>query len=92
MHFLCILGEGDITEHRNCNAGYVCYKSEWDINSLQSKPNKIPAEQCKSNQMFCIKPGYDDICSQLTTIVTSQNCGNASLQLIKNITVGMCKE
>ncbi|XP_044054304.1 receptor-type tyrosine-protein phosphatase C-like [Siniperca chuatsi] len=68
--------------------GYVCYRSDWDISSSLSTSNKISAEPCKSdNKAFCIKPGYDDICSDLITTFTSGHCVDSPFSLNKSITV-----
>ncbi|XP_051231656.1 receptor-type tyrosine-protein phosphatase C-like [Dicentrarchus labrax] len=59
----------------SCIPGYVCYRSEWNIRSSFSTPNTILAVPCQSDRnTICIKPGYNDICSDLTTIFTSGNC------------------
>lgn len=74
VHHLCISAEMDIQDVR-CIPGYVCYRSDWDISSSLSTSNKI--EPCKSDmKTFCIKPGYKDICTDLTTNFTSGNCMN----------------
>ncbi|XP_070764618.1 receptor-type tyrosine-protein phosphatase C [Enoplosus armatus] len=78
----------DDIENGNCTPGYVCYRSHWNISSSLSTSNNIPAEPCKSDKKtFCIKPRYDDICTDLTTTFTSGNCLNSSFSLTKNITV-----
>ncbi|XP_042272636.1 receptor-type tyrosine-protein phosphatase C isoform X2 [Thunnus maccoyii] len=64
----------------NCTPGYLCYKSDWNISSVQITANNIEAVQCPSdNKTFCIKPGYDDICTNLTTTFTQAKCVNFSL-------------
>ncbi|XP_054458931.1 receptor-type tyrosine-protein phosphatase C [Anoplopoma fimbria] len=74
-------------EEGSCMPGYVCYRSNWDISSSLSTKNYIPAMPCKSNNTeFCIKPGYNDICTNLTTSFTSGKCG-AFFHLTKDITV-----
>ncbi|XP_054459270.1 uncharacterized protein LOC129094971 isoform X4 [Anoplopoma fimbria] len=74
-------------EEGSCMPGYVCYRSNWDISSSLSTKNYIPAMPCKSNNKeFCIKPGYNDICTNLTTSFTSGKCG-AFFHLTKDITV-----
>ncbi|XP_073331810.1 uncharacterized protein [Pagrus major] len=84
------MSQSDITDVSNpasCIPGYVCYQSEWDISSSMSTSDDIPAESCTSdNKTFCIKPGFKDICSDLTTTFTSGNC--SSFSLTKSITVG----
>ncbi|XP_040895647.1 receptor-type tyrosine-protein phosphatase C-like [Toxotes jaculatrix] len=77
--------KNDIEDEANCISGHVCYRSNWDISSLQSTP--APAEQCGS-KVFCFKPGITDICSDFTTTLTSENCGNSSFSLTKHIPVG----
>ncbi|XP_049443512.1 uncharacterized protein LOC125895592 isoform X2 [Epinephelus fuscoguttatus] len=67
--------------------GYVCYQSDWDISSSLSTSNNIPAQPCKSsNTELCIKPDYNDICTDLTTTFTSGDCAN-TFSLTKSITV-----
>ncbi|XP_041790791.1 receptor-type tyrosine-protein phosphatase C isoform X2 [Chelmon rostratus] len=66
---------------------YVCYRSEWDISSSIST---IPVKT-RANKTFCIKPSYDDICSNLTTTFTSENCRNSSFSLTKSIGVEFLK-
>ncbi|XP_040895639.1 receptor-type tyrosine-protein phosphatase C-like isoform X2 [Toxotes jaculatrix] len=79
------INENDIEVEANCISGHVCYRSNWDISSLQSTP--APAEQC-GNKVFCFKPGINDICSDFTTTLTSENCGDSSFSLTKHIPVG----
>ncbi|XP_074490882.1 uncharacterized protein LOC141767463 isoform X2 [Sebastes fasciatus] len=70
----------------SCMPGYVCYQSDWNISSSLSASNNVPAEPCKTdNKMFCIKPGFDDICTDLTTTFRS-DC-TASFDVTKSITV-----
>ncbi|XP_051231654.1 receptor-type tyrosine-protein phosphatase C-like [Dicentrarchus labrax] len=72
----------------SCIPGYVCYRSEWNIRSSFSTPNTILAVPCQSDRnAICIKPGYNDICSDLTTIFTSGNCVNSSFIKTKSISV-----
>ncbi|KAI3368594.1 hypothetical protein L3Q82_025608, partial [Scortum barcoo] len=79
----------DDVEDIRCTPGYVCYRSEWDISSSLSASNKIPAEPCRSDKKaFCIKPSFNDICSELTTTFTSGNCVN-SFSFTTSIRVGM---
>uniref|UniRef100_G3NYJ1 Receptor-type tyrosine-protein phosphatase C n=1 Tax=Gasterosteus aculeatus aculeatus TaxID=481459 RepID=G3NYJ1_GASAC len=76
----------DDVQNGTCMSGYVCYRSEWDSSSLSTSYN-IPAEQCKSdNKTFCIKPRYNDICTDLTTTFTSEHC-RTSFNLTRSITV-----
>ncbi|XP_040895632.1 receptor-type tyrosine-protein phosphatase C isoform X2 [Toxotes jaculatrix] len=81
------MSKNDIEDEANCISGHVCYRSNWDISSLQSTPMKIPAEQC-GNKVFCFKPGINDICSDFTTTIPSDNCRNSSFSLTKHIPVG----
>ncbi|XP_068563645.1 receptor-type tyrosine-protein phosphatase C isoform X2 [Cebidichthys violaceus] len=75
----------DDVEDGSSMLGYVCYRSEWDISSFQPTSNNMSFKPCKTgNNMFCIKPDYNDICTDLT--FTSKECG-ASFTLNKNITV-----
>ncbi|XP_077964323.1 receptor-type tyrosine-protein phosphatase C isoform X2 [Gasterosteus aculeatus] len=79
------MSEYDV-KNGTCMSGYVCYRSEWDSSSLSTSYN-IPAEQCKSdNKTFCIKPRYNDICTDLTTTFPSENC-RTSFNLTRSITV-----
>ncbi|GLD49819.1 receptor-type tyrosine-protein phosphatase C [Lates japonicus] len=80
------LSKGDIKNVTSCIPGYVCYQTDWDITSLQSIPNKIQDERC-GNKTLCVKPGYNDICSDLTTTITSENCGNSSFSFTKSISI-----
>uniref|UniRef100_A0A8C9XHV9 Receptor-type tyrosine-protein phosphatase C n=1 Tax=Sander lucioperca TaxID=283035 RepID=A0A8C9XHV9_SANLU len=83
---LCFSGEGDISEG-SCKPGYVCYRSDWDISSSLFSSNNIPAEKCTNGStFFCIKPRYDDICTDLTTTFTSETC-LGSFNLTRSITV-----
>ncbi|XP_037625441.1 receptor-type tyrosine-protein phosphatase C-like isoform X1 [Sebastes umbrosus] len=80
------MSEDDIKDV-SCMPGYVCYQSEWDISSSLSASNNVPAKPCKTdNKTFCIKPGFDDICTNLTTTFRS-DC-TASFDVTKSITVG----
>ncbi|XP_073332584.1 uncharacterized protein [Pagrus major] len=84
------MSQSDITDVSNpasCIPGYVCYQSEWDISSSMSTSDDIPAESCTSDsKTFCIKPGFNDICSDLTTTFTS-GLFCSSFSLTKSITV-----
>ncbi|KAK1897605.1 Receptor-type tyrosine-protein phosphatase C [Dissostichus eleginoides] len=76
----------DDIEDGSCMPGHVCYRSDWDISSSLSTSNNISAETCKSDkQEICIKPRYNDICTNLTTTFTSGNCANA-FSLTRSIT------
>ncbi|XP_049443500.1 receptor-type tyrosine-protein phosphatase C-like isoform X1 [Epinephelus fuscoguttatus] len=80
------MNETDIKEG-SCMHGYVCYQSDWDISSSLSTSNNIPAQPCKSsNTELCIKPDYNDTCTDLTTTFTSGDCAN-TFSLTKSITV-----
>ncbi|KAL7396682.1 hypothetical protein ABVT39_009786 [Epinephelus coioides] len=80
------MSKGDIKEG-SCMRGYVCYQSDWDISSSLSTSNNILAEPCKSNNTgLCIKPDYNDICTDLTTTFPSGDCAN-TFSLTKSITV-----
>ncbi|XP_031164337.2 receptor-type tyrosine-protein phosphatase C-like [Sander lucioperca] len=80
------ISEGDISEG-SCKPGYVCYRSDWDISSSLFSSNNIPAEKCTNDStFFCIKPRYDDICTDLTTTFTSETC-LSSFNLTRSITV-----
>ncbi|XP_067452631.1 receptor-type tyrosine-protein phosphatase C [Thunnus thynnus] len=60
----------------SCLPGYLCYKSDWDISSVQI--NNLTAMRCPSdNKTFCIKPGYNDICTNLMTTFTQEKCVNS---------------
>ncbi|XP_059196355.1 receptor-type tyrosine-protein phosphatase C-like [Centropristis striata] len=79
-----VMEKGDITDG-SCMPGYVCYRSDWDISSSLSKPNNL--SPCKSDKtQFCIKPGHNDTCTDLTTTFTSGHCNN-SFSLTKEISV-----
>ncbi|KAI3368598.1 hypothetical protein L3Q82_025600 [Scortum barcoo] len=86
VHHLYISDETDIT-NVNCTSGYVCYRSEWDISSSLSASNNTEPYR-SDKKAFCIKPGFNDICSELTTNFTSGNCVN-SFSFTTNISVGM---
>nr|XP_033477812.1 receptor-type tyrosine-protein phosphatase C isoform X2 [Epinephelus lanceolatus] len=80
------MSETDIKEG-SCMPGYVCYQSDWDISSSLSTSNNISAVPCKSsNTELCIKPDYNDICTDLTTTFTSGDCAN-TFSRTKSITV-----
>ncbi|XP_034385893.1 uncharacterized protein LOC117729182 [Cyclopterus lumpus] len=77
----------DEVKDGSCMPGYVCYQSDWDISSSLSTSDNISAEQCKSDiREFCIKPGFNDICTNVTSTFTSGKCG-ASFSLTNNIPV-----
>ncbi|XP_059197945.1 receptor-type tyrosine-protein phosphatase C isoform X2 [Centropristis striata] len=79
-----VMEKGDITDG-SCMPGYVCYRSDWDIRSSLSKPNNL--SPCNSDKtQFCIKPGHNDTCTDLTTTFTSGHCNN-SFSLTKEIPV-----
>uniref|UniRef100_A0A671Y4V1 Receptor-type tyrosine-protein phosphatase C n=1 Tax=Sparus aurata TaxID=8175 RepID=A0A671Y4V1_SPAAU len=78
----------DVSNTSSCIPGSVCYWSEWDISSSMSTSDHIPVQSCQSdNNTFCIKPGLNDICSDLTTTFTSGNC--SPFRLTKNIPVDL---
>uniref|UniRef100_A0A8C3AVG1 Receptor-type tyrosine-protein phosphatase C n=1 Tax=Cyclopterus lumpus TaxID=8103 RepID=A0A8C3AVG1_CYCLU len=65
----------DEVKDGSCMPGYVCYQSDWDISSSLSTSDNISAEQCKSDiREFCIKPGFNDICTNVTSTFTSGKC------------------
>ncbi|XP_071342220.1 receptor-type tyrosine-protein phosphatase C isoform X2 [Trachinotus anak] len=76
----------DDIEDVSCLPGHVCYRSDWDISSSLSTPNRNPSVRC-DNKTFCVKPGYDDICSDFTTSFTSENCSKVSFSRTTNIPV-----
>ncbi|XP_036969780.1 A-agglutinin anchorage subunit-like [Acanthopagrus latus] len=77
----------DVSNTSPCVPGSVCYWSEWDISSSMSTSDHTTAQSCTSDsKIFCIKPAFNDICSDLTTTFTSGNC--SSFNLTKNIPVG----
>ncbi|XP_036970862.1 receptor-type tyrosine-protein phosphatase C [Acanthopagrus latus] len=84
------MSQSDIKNVSNtspCVPGSVCYWSEWDISSSMSTSDHITAQSCTSDsKIFCIKPAFNDICSDLTTTFTLGNC--SSFRLTKNIPVG----
>ncbi|XP_039984091.1 receptor-type tyrosine-protein phosphatase C isoform X2 [Xiphias gladius] len=65
----------------------VCFRSSWNISSIQSTHNEIKVEQIK-NKTICFKPGYNDICSDFTATVTPENCKNSSFSFTQNISLG----
>ncbi|XP_067452634.1 receptor-type tyrosine-protein phosphatase C-like [Thunnus thynnus] len=68
----------------SCIPGYLCYKSDWNISFVQI--NNIEAVQCPNdNKTFCIKPGYHDICTNLTTTFTQEKCVKSSFNHIQHI-------
>ncbi|KAM7409682.1 hypothetical protein PAMA_001261 [Pampus argenteus] len=76
--------EADIKPAR-CTPGYLCYQSKWDISSVQITSNTISAVPCSSDkQTFCIKPDYNEICTNLTTTFTQQ-CMKSSFNLTEFI-------
>ncbi|XP_071342813.1 uncharacterized protein [Trachinotus anak] len=70
----------------SCLPGHVCYRSDWDISSSLSTPNRNPSVRC-DDKTFCVKPGYDDICSDFTTSFTSENCSKVSFSRTTSIPV-----
>ncbi|XP_028259746.1 receptor-type tyrosine-protein phosphatase C-like [Parambassis ranga] len=76
------LSEEDI-KRVTCIPGYVCYQCGWDLSSSVSTPTT--AQRC-SNDTLCIKPGYNNICSSLTTTFTAENCSK-SFSFTKDISV-----
>lgn len=86
LHHLHFLGEDHIKPVDPCMTGYVCYQSFWNISS--SLPNNMSAEPCKNDNTYCIKPGLDQICSNLTINFTQQ-CGPSPFSFPESIGVGM---
>ncbi|XP_018526213.1 receptor-type tyrosine-protein phosphatase C isoform X2 [Lates calcarifer] len=80
------MSKDDIKDATSCIPGYVCYQTDWNITSLQSTPNKIQDERCGSKTL-CVKLGYNDICTDFTTTITSETCGNSSFNFTKNISI-----
>ncbi|KAG7514880.1 receptor-type tyrosine-protein phosphatase C isoform X1 [Solea senegalensis] len=76
------MNAGDVKEV-NSKPGHVCYQTDWDISSLQSTQSNI-SPQSHGNKTFCVKPDFNDICSDL--VFTSKNCVNAAFTLTKYIT------
>ncbi|XP_022602824.1 uncharacterized protein LOC111223062 isoform X1 [Seriola dumerili] len=70
----------DDIEDVSCIPGRVCYRSDWDISSLLSTTNAVRCD----NKTFCVKPGYNDICSDFTTKFTSEKCPTTSFSLTKS--------
>uniref|UniRef100_A0A3B4WEX0 Receptor-type tyrosine-protein phosphatase C n=1 Tax=Seriola lalandi dorsalis TaxID=1841481 RepID=A0A3B4WEX0_SERLL len=70
----------DDIEDVSCIPGHVCYRSDWDISSLLSTTNVVGCD----NKTFCVKPGYNDICSGFTTNFT---CPTTSFSLTSIIPV-----
>ncbi|XP_034439592.1 receptor-type tyrosine-protein phosphatase C [Hippoglossus hippoglossus] len=72
----------------NCSSTsskFVCYRTGWDISSLQTTPDRIPAQPCGNNTV-CFKPGSDDICSNMT--LTFSSCTNTTFQFNRSIPLG----
>ncbi|XP_028259048.1 receptor-type tyrosine-protein phosphatase C isoform X2 [Parambassis ranga] len=76
------LSEEDIKSD-TCIPGYVCYQRGWDLSFSVSPPNTF--QRCPDDTL-CIKPGYNDICSSLTTTFTAENC-NKSFSFTEDISV-----
>ncbi|XP_056234151.1 uncharacterized protein LOC130170662 [Seriola aureovittata] len=70
----------DDIEDVSCIPGHVCYRSDWDVSSLLSTTNVVGCD----NKTFCVKPGYNDICSDFTTNFT---CPTTSFSLTSIIPV-----
>lgn len=86
LHHLFVLGEDHIKPAK-CITGYICFWSNWNISSSLS--NNMLAEPCNSDSTtYCIKPGLDQICSNLT-ITFTQKCDILSFSFDKNISDGM---
>ncbi|XP_053288770.1 uncharacterized protein LOC128449557 [Pleuronectes platessa] len=76
-------------EDANCSSTSsksVCYRTGWDISSLQTTPDMIPDLQCGNNTV-CFKPGSDDICSIMTFNFSSKTCTSTSFQLNRHIKI-----
>ncbi|XP_035504695.2 receptor-type tyrosine-protein phosphatase C isoform X2 [Scophthalmus maximus] len=72
----------------DCSSKHVCFQTEWDISSLETTQKKTPDGKCgsfKQDTFFCIKPGYESICSDFTTTIRS---GSFSANYTKNIPLG----
>ncbi|TNN26629.1 Periaxin [Liparis tanakae] len=56
--------------------GYVCYRSGWDLSSSFSTPGqRSPPVSCSDDaEQLCIKPGFNDICTNITTTFISGAC------------------
>ncbi|KAL6108200.1 ptprc [Pungitius sinensis] len=81
------MSEDEVEVNDTCMPGYVCYLSDWDISSSLSPWYNVLTEQCKRDKKtFCIKPHYNDICTDLTTTFTSGNC-STSFDLTRSIHV-----
>ncbi|XP_031715384.1 receptor-type tyrosine-protein phosphatase C isoform X2 [Anarrhichthys ocellatus] len=74
----------DVKEY-NSKSGYVCYWSNWDIGSSLSTSYNTSFDPWQSvNNTYCLKPRYNDTCTNLT--FTIAKCGKP-FQFIKSITV-----
>ncbi|XP_056132483.1 receptor-type tyrosine-protein phosphatase C [Lampris incognitus] len=61
----------------------LCYRSKWDITAVLREQNYTLADNGNNyTNVFCTKPRYDDICSDLTTAFTlpSQNCTRVTVK------------
>ncbi|XP_032381499.1 receptor-type tyrosine-protein phosphatase C isoform X3 [Etheostoma spectabile] len=68
------ISEGEVRDE-SCMPGHVCYGSDWNISSSLFSSNNISVKTCPNDSnVFCIKPGHKDICTDLTTTITSGNC------------------
>ncbi|XP_017269055.1 receptor-type tyrosine-protein phosphatase C isoform X2 [Kryptolebias marmoratus] len=74
--------EQDIT-YSNCDPGYICYRSDWNISSSQLKHNNDSAKWKNGGFNFELK--NDDFCSNFTVNFTPENCKNSSFTFTKYI-------
>ncbi|XP_029285387.1 receptor-type tyrosine-protein phosphatase C isoform X2 [Cottoperca gobio] len=82
------MSKDDITDGSNM-PGYVCYRSGWNISSSLAASNNMSAKPNeRDNKEFCIKLGFNDTCTDLTTTFTSGNKCVDSFNLTRSITVG----
>ncbi|XP_053178978.1 uncharacterized protein LOC128362262 [Scomber japonicus] len=83
--------DGDI-KPVSCDPGSLCFNTDWNITSVKITANNIAAQvmPCRSdNKVFCIRPDFNDICTNLTTIFTAEKCGNSSFNFTHHISAGM---
>lgn len=82
-----ILAEKDIKEVNTCTIGHLCYETGWNVKSFSSEPGFSYCLPSRQN-IYCVKPSLDDICSNFTINWRSQTC-HSTFPFYKLITLGM---
>ncbi|XP_008330025.1 receptor-type tyrosine-protein phosphatase C isoform X2 [Cynoglossus semilaevis] len=67
------VAEKDIKEVNTCTIGHLCYETGWNVKSFSSEPGFSYCLPSRQN-IYCVKPSLDDICSNFTINWRSQTC------------------